>query len=182
MAESTPASILIRDANPEDAASIAALGAEVFTTTFGHSVSQKELSAFLTEHYSTPSILADINNPSKSMIVATDPSSTNNKIVGFALLTRGSTEPCLSHLSDTVELQRLYVDVGLHKRGVGKVLEKRMVEMAREGGFKVLWLGVWEENHVALRVYERLGFEMVGEHDFVIGEVVQKDLIMVKRI
>ncbi|KAE9992790.1 hypothetical protein EG327_007714 [Venturia inaequalis] len=181
MAESTTSPIILRDALPEDAAPIAALGADIFTITFGHSVSQKELSAFLTEHYSTASILADIINPAKSMIVATD-TSTNNKIVGFALLTRGSEEPCLAHLSDAVELQRLYVDVGFHGRGVGKLLEARMVGLAREGGFGWLWLGVWEENDVALRVYGKLGYGKVGEHDFVIGEVVQRDLIMVKRI
>ncbi|TID16032.1 hypothetical protein E2P81_ATG08893 [Venturia nashicola] len=180
MAEPTTPQVLIRDALPEDAASIAALGADVFTITFGHSVSQKELSAFLSEHYSTDSIHADITNPLKSMIVAHLPRQT--KIIGFALLTRGSTEPCLQHLSDTVELQRLYVDVGIHGKGVGKLLERRCVEMAREGGFGWMWLGVWEENLVALRVYEKFGFERVGEHDFVIGDVVQRDLIMCKKI
>ncbi|QDS70400.1 hypothetical protein FKW77_009372 [Venturia effusa] len=180
MTAATTSPFLLRDAITEDAASIAELGADIFTKTFGHSVSQKELQAFLTEHYSAASMLADITNHSKSMIVATDVSTS--KIVGFALLTRGSHKPCIAHLSDTVELQRLYVDVSLHGKGVGKLLERRMEEMAREGGFQVLWLGVWEDNERAIRVYEKLGFERVGKHDFVIGEVVQRDLIMVKRI
>lgn len=184
----SPPPIHLRPALPEDAAQIATLGATVFTKTFGHAVSQKGLSEFLTENYSTTSIFKDITNPSKSTIVAyteeptTSTCTTSSKIVGFALLTRDSKEPCLAHLSDVVELQRLYVDGAFQGRGVGKMLEEKVEEMARGMGFGTLWLGVWEENSRALRVYEKMGFEIVGEHDFVIGEVVQKDLIMVKRI
>lgn len=57
-----------------------------------------------------------------------------------------------------------------------------METLAKGEGFEMLWLGVWEDNEVAIGVYEKLGFGKVGEHDFVIGEVVQRDFIMVKKI
>lgn len=180
MASNTSSSILLRVAIAQDAAPIAKLGSHVFTKTFGHSVSSDELQAYLTEHYSTTAIVADISNPSKNMIVATE--AETDKIIGFATLTRGSKEPCIEHLQDTVELQRIYVDMGQHGKGVGKLLEKKVEDMAREQGFKYIWLGVWEENYKAISVYEKLGYEKVGDHDFTIGDVVQRDLIMFKKV
>jgi RimJ/RimL family protein N-acetyltransferase len=41
---------------------------------------------------------------------------------------------------------------------------------------------VWEENHKAQRVYEKLGYKIVGDHDFVIGGVIQTDHIMLKEL
>ena len=114
------------------------------------------------------------------MVVATD--SGTGAIVGFALLTRGSTEPCIGHLKDTVELQRIYIDTRVQGKGIGKLLAMSMEEKAKEQKFKYIWLGVWEENHRARIVYEKLGYKRVGDHDFTIGGVVQKDFIMVKRL
>lgn len=54
--------------------------------------------------------------------------------------------------------------------------------MAREQGFSHIWLGVWEENFTAQKVYQKLGYVMAGDHDFTIGEVVQTDHIMVKSL
>jgi RimJ/RimL family protein N-acetyltransferase len=54
--------------------------------------------------------------------------------------------------------------------------------MARKMGFKTIWLGVWEENFRAHKVYERFGFRKIGYHDFKIGDCVQTDWIMSKRL
>jgi GNAT superfamily N-acetyltransferase len=169
--------VSIRLAKPSDAGVIANLGAHVFTVTFGHSVEPHELTAFLQESYTKEAILADINDPNKDVIIATSP---ENEFLGFAYLTRGSTEPCVENLEKTVELQRIYVRPESHGAGVGKALGKAIEDMARKQGFKNLWLGVWEENHIATRAYERWGYEKVGHHDFTIGSIVQTDDIMVK--
>lgn len=172
-------SIQIRNAQAQDAASVAKLGAHVFALTFGHSVAPHELQAYLDESYSPEATEKDISDPSKTMLVATDP---DGRILGFALLTRGSTEPCIEHIPNTVELQRIYVDPEFHGNGVGKILAMRLEDLAREEGFVVMWLGVWEENVKAMKVYEKMGYKQVGDHDFVIGGVVQTDHIMIKTL
>ncbi|KEF57961.1 uncharacterized protein A1O9_05883 [Exophiala aquamarina CBS 119918] len=167
----------IRDAVGEDVDCIANLGAHVFSTTFGHSVPAHELQAYLDESYSATAIRQDVGHPNKNMIVATTP---DNAIVGFALLTRGTSEPCIDYIDNKVELQRIYVHLDHHGLGIGKALVGRIEDMAREQGFKHIWLGVWEENLKARRVYEKLGYTFAGDHDFTIGEVVQTDHIMIK--
>jgi ribosomal protein S18 acetylase RimI-like enzyme len=171
--------ITIRKASPEDIATVAKLGADIFTVTFGHSVPADQLQSFLADSYSVAAIENDFKDPMKDLVVA---SNQEGKIVGFALLTRGSFEPCISHLESTIELQRIYVDPAYHGNGVGKSLANKLDDIARSEGFKHIWLGVWEENHGAQKMYEKLGYRKVGGHDFTIGEIVQTDDIMAKKL
>ncbi|KAF2719060.1 acyl-CoA N-acyltransferase [Polychaeton citri CBS 116435] len=177
----------LRRAIISDVEAITKLGTQVFTATFGHSVSAEELAAYLESAYTHTAIKADIQDPNKDLIVATTTANTQDglpeeKVLGFAQLTRNSREPCVEHLPKTVELQRLYVDIAAHGMGVGKAMSIKLDDMAREQGFQYIWLGVWEENVKAHKVYARLGYETVGDHDFAVGPVVQRDLIMVKKL
>ena len=45
-----------------------------------------------------------------------------------------------------------------------------------------LWLGVWEDNARAIRFYEKMGFKAVGEHKFMVGKNVRRDLVMEKSV
>ncbi|KAG9693833.1 acyl-CoA N-acyltransferase, partial [Aureobasidium melanogenum] len=179
MADSTTLPRGLRKATLEDATAIADLGSYVYSLTFGHSVPPEDLSAYLDEAYSHEATATEISNPNKDLIVATD---NQNQIIGFALLTRGTTDPCLEGLHKTIELQRLYVHPRAHGGGVGKLLANCLKDMARKQGFEHLWLGVWEENVKAIKIYEKLGFTRLGSHDFRTGQVVQTDFIMVKRL
>jgi ribosomal protein S18 acetylase RimI-like enzyme len=170
----------VRKAHAADALPITRLGARVFATSFGHSVPAHELQAYLDSAYSLDAIAEDLTNPLKDTIVAVDP--TNGDLLGFVLVTRGSSEPCVSHLEDTIELQRIYVDSAAHGMGIGGLLSRAADELARQKGFRNMWLGVWEENHNAHKAYERWGYRQVGTHDFAIGTVVQTDYIMAKTL
>lgn len=52
--------------------------------------------------------------------------------------------------------------------------------VARDEGYKVMWLGVWEENFKAQKAYQKMGLGKVGAHDFTMGECVQTDWILSK--
>ncbi|KAL0944824.1 GNAT family acetyltransferase [Colletotrichum truncatum] len=171
--------ITIRPANLEDAKSIADLGAQVFSDTFGHSVQPHELQAFLDESYTVEAVTKELKDPQKDTILAFD---QIGDLLGFAMLTRGSTEPCVADLDGIVELQRIYLYPKAHGTGTGKALAIRLEDMAREQGFKHIWLGVWQENVRAQKAYEKWGYKVVGTHDFVVGSVVQTDDILVKKL
>jgi len=179
MATRSQQKIDIRPAQNNDVAKVAELGAHVFSITFGHSIPLPELQAYLDKSYSIDATTKDLEDPMKNMIVARN---QKGNIVGFALLTRGTTEPCITNLEGTIELQKLYVDPAYHGYGIGKLLANKLEEMAKDQGFRNIWLGVWEENYKAQKVYEKLGYSVIGDHDFTIGEVVQTDLIMYKRV
>ncbi|KAH6711447.1 acyl-CoA N-acyltransferase [Leptodontidium sp. MPI-SDFR-AT-0119] len=169
----------IRTAKSKDVEAIASLGSRVFAASFGYSLSSADLEAYLKSAYSNTAVTADISNPNIDTIVATD---SHDHVVGFSQLTRSTTEPCLAGVEKTVELQRLYVSEDCHGAGIGKKLANRVEEMAREQGFVTIWLGVWEENFKAQKVYKKLGYVKVGEHDFKMGDCVQTDWIMSKKL
>jgi ribosomal protein S18 acetylase RimI-like enzyme len=172
-------SFSIRPAETHYIEEIADLGSKTYSLTFGHSVPASDLQAYLESSYSVASIAQDLGNALIDIIVACDDS--NGKVVGFAQLTQGTTEPCLEGLEGLVELQRLYVGKTHHGRGIGKALVNEAERISREKGFRTMWLGVWEENFKAQAFYKSFGFVHVGEHDFVSGTCVQTDWIMTKK-
>lgn len=169
----------LRAAKPRDAEAIASLGSQVFASSFGYSLSSADLEAYLESAYSNLAITGDISNANIDTIVAVD---TQDRVVGFSQLTRGTTEPCLAGIEKTVELQRLYVSEDCHGAGIGRKLVNRVEEMAREQGFTTMWLGVWEDNLKAQKVYEKLGYTKIGHHDFKMGDCVQTDWILSKKL
>lgn len=171
--------VTVRKATLADAGAIAKMGAHVFAVSFGHSVSPEDLKAYLEEAYTTETIERDIEHPDKKTLVATD---GDGVLKGFVTMARGTSEPCVEGVESRVELNRLYVDVEAHGQGVGTLLSRAIEQIAREEGFRNMWLGVWEENEKAIKAYERWGYKMVGDHDFQIGDIVQTDLIMLKAL
>lgn len=172
----------IRPATIDDAPSVAHLGATVFSSTFGFSIPTGDLSTYLDEAYSVSAIENDIHHPHKHILVAC--STTTNKILGFAQLTEHTSERCLADLpaASLVELQRLYVHGEFHGHGLGRALTSEIEALATRKGYQVMWLGVWEGNFYAQRVYEKMGFNRVGEHEFKMGRCIQTDWIMCKEL
>lgn len=179
MASSQPP-FTVRLALKSDAATIAEIGVHVFTISFGHAIDPQSLATYLKNEYSTEAIENDIDDLSRTLLVSVD---QNGQVIGFGYLTRGSDDPCLAHVSQKAELQRIYVNSSAQGKGVGSLLAKSLESLAREQGFTNLWLGVWEENTSAIRAYERWGYQIVGEHDFEIGsDTIHRDLIMLKSL
>lgn len=197
--------IEIRQAILEDSTDIVRIGRDVFTTTFGHSVPGSELEAYLDSAYTEPLITSELKDATKKLIVAIhryDSQDTRavraeaersgdaidrGVVVAFAQLTRGTSteEPCvasLAHSTSSVELQRLYVDNSYHGQGIGSRLARAIEDIARREGFTHMWLGVWEENSVAARVYAKLGYSPIGFHDFAVGSIIQRDDILMKQL
>lgn len=181
----SPPTFALRRATRADANAISDLGTTIFRVTFGHSCTPEQLEKYLEDSFSPEAVERELANPNKDLIVAVAEGATagdKEDVVGFALLTRGTSEPCLEHVTNAIELQRLYVGIPYHGTGLGGRLQRETEAMAREQGFDHLWLGVWEENHKAIKVYEKLGFETVGSHDFDLGGDIQTDLIMLKKL
>jgi len=96
-------------------------------------------------------------------------------------MNEGKVEDCVKG-AKPMKLQRLYVDETYHGSGVGGALFRFVENWAKEKGFETLWLGVWEENLKAQKVYERFGFSKVGAQDFIMGTCVQTDWILIKNL
>lgn len=177
--QTTPASYEIRRASPADAEQVALLGAQVFTSTYGDSVVAEDLQVYLDKNYSSTAVLADIQGANKTILVASD---AHGKIVGYVYLVEGASEACIADVTSKMELERLYVLPSAHGRGVGRLLAREAEALGRKLGVTHMWLGVWEHNARAIQVYERWGYTPVGGHMFSIGNTVQTDIVMLKKL
>lgn len=168
-------------ASVSDATAIATLGSAVWTAAFGWSVSREDCEAYINSFYTPQAWKNELADPTSSTYVARSRTSPS-KVLGFIQVKRGTTEPCLKSIEGPMaEIHRIYVDAAIHGKGVGKALLAYAEKQAKSEGLESMWLGVWEHNETAKRLYERTGYLRVGEHDFIIGGEIQTDWILVKK-
>jgi GNAT superfamily N-acetyltransferase len=164
---------LIRRALPDDAETLSRIGAETFVETFGHLYPPEDLAAFLDAAYGLEKTRRDLADPAKAAWLV----EADGAVVGHAL-----AGPCdLPHdevTPDCGELKRLYVLKRLQGDGTGSRLLAETLAWLERDGPRRLWIGVWSENLGAQRLYGRMGFEKVGEYEFLVGETRDREFIL----
>jgi putative acetyltransferase len=65
--------------------------------------------------------------------------------------------------AETVELRKMYFARKLRGRGFGKMMLERMIQKARELGFKKIYLETARVLREAVHLYEKYGFEPTDE-------------------
>jgi ribosomal protein S18 acetylase RimI-like enzyme len=163
----------IRRAGPADAETLAALGERTFRETFEHLYTADDLAVFLAEAYSLERTRADLADPAKASWLV----EAGGEAIGYAL-----AGPCtLPHDAVTPacgELKRIYFRKDRQGGGLGKALFAEIMDWLQAAGPRDVWIGVWSENHGALRFYERQGFTQAGEYGFKVGQTTDREFIL----
>lgn len=163
----------IRRAGSADAPAIAAIGVATFVETFGHLYPQSDLERYLAEAYDLGRTRADLADPAKASWIV----EAEGEVVGYAL-----AGPCgLPNAEADArygELKRIYLLKAWHGGGLGARLFAETMAWLQAAGPRTVWIGVWSENHRALRFYARHGFEKVGEYDFHVGDTIDHEYIL----
>ncbi len=169
--------IHIRYATAKDAVMIADLSRQTFYDTFAAQNTKEDMDKFMNEQFTHSRLMEEVNAPENIFIIA----EVNDEPVGYARMRESAP---LLELDDlpSIEIARIYaVQSGIGK-GIGSALMKKCIDIAYEIGKRIIWLGVWEKNERAISFYKRWGFEKFGEHDFVLGNDVQRDWMMKKML
>jgi ribosomal protein S18 acetylase RimI-like enzyme len=164
-----------RDATAADLPAIDRVFRESFYDTFAHLYTPEDLAAFLARF--TPEAWGEeFADPRYRFRVA----EVDGQVVGYAKL--GPSELPVETDKRAAELRQLYLLRKCHGQGVGKVLTDWAIDEARRLGAEELYLTVYVDNHRARRLYDRYGFEVVGQYDFMVGEQADEDIIMRKAL
>ena len=170
---STTSEPTIRRAGPADAETLAALGERTFRETFEHLYAPEDLIPFLADAYGLERTRADLADPAKASWLV----EAGGEAIGYAL-----AGPCaLPHDAVTPtcgELKRIYFRKDRQGGGLGKALFAEVMTWLQSAGPRDVWIGVWSENHGALRFYERQGFEKAGEYGFKVGQTTDLEFIL----
>jgi ribosomal protein S18 acetylase RimI-like enzyme len=166
--------IIIREATKADAALIAGLSRQTFYETFAAQNSAADMEKFLSKQFTRSALIEEVDAPSNTFLLAY----VAGQPAGYARLreTENSAD------DDSLEIARLYAVKAMTGKGVGKALMQACIDLAAAKKKRQIWLGVWEANERAIQFYTAWGFEKVGEHDFVLGNDVQRDWIMQKNL
>ncbi len=169
--------IQIRNATAADAENIAVLSRQTFYDTFAAFNTKEDMDKFMNESFSMKALMNEVNDDGNIFLVAL----MEGELVGYAKLVLSVNPPELGD-SAAIEIGRIYAAQKTIGRGVGKALMQQCLLVAAEKRKEIVWLGVWENNQRAIDFYSKFGFEKFGEHDFVLGNDVQTDLLMKKEI
>jgi len=164
-------------ATPEDASVLAELGARTFRDTFAAGNTQSDMDAYLAQSFSPDVQSRELADPATTLIVA----SLDGQPVGYAKLCTGAAPACVPG-NRALEIVRFYLEKTWVGLGLGGSLMHACLDHARRSCVDVVWLGVWEHNPRAIAFYKHWGFVVVGEHDFVLGADVQRDLLMARGV
>jgi ribosomal protein S18 acetylase RimI-like enzyme len=163
----------IRRATTADAEALSRIGAETFSETFGHMYPPQDLAAFLETAYAVEKSRRDLEDPDKAVwLVEADGAVVGHALAGPCDLPHDEVTPACG------ELKRLYVLKAFQGGGTGSRLLAETLAWLERDGPRRLWIGVWSENYGAQRLYGRLGFEKVGEYDFIVGETRDREFIL----
>lgn len=167
---------VIRRAGPDDAETLAALGARTFSDTFAHLYPPQDLEAFLAEAYGVEKTRRDLADPARAAWLV----EADGAAIGYA-----QAGPCdLPHPEVSPrcrELKRFYLLKAWQGGGLGGRLFAKVMAWLEHDGPRDIWIGVWSENLGAQRFYERHGFAKVGDYGFQVGSTTDHEFILRRR-
>ena len=134
-----------------DAVVLSRLGRKTFVDTYGEDNTAANMAKYLKSSFSKKSITEQLEDQRNFFLMV----KIDGKAVGYAKL-RENNQPFHNKKVNAVELERIYVLKTHQGNGIGKTLLDKCMAFARLRNYPVMWLGVWEKNHKALKFYERL--------------------------
>lgn len=155
---------LIRHAQPDDAAALAAFAARAFAYTYRELDDPQEIADYCAEHFQPEVMARVIQDPACTTLLAW----VGEQLAGYAIL-RDAPAPACVTAPVPLQLWRLYLGQGFIGQGLGARLMAEVHAQARQRGARTLWLGVYDRNVRAVEFYKRFGFAEVGTSQFLFG-------------
>ena len=152
-------------ATADDAALLARTAEAMFRDAFAASNDPAQMDAYCRDHYAEAIQREELEAPDIRVLFVEEA----ERVLGYAQL-RVRTP--------VAEIWRFYVDRAQHGRGLAQRLMDESLRLLTRAGATDVVLAVWEHNPRAIAFYRKLGFEVVGEQPFVLGDERQRDLVM----
>jgi diamine N-acetyltransferase len=167
--------VTIKKASVADLDILITLSKQTFFDAFLHLNNPEDMETYAAVAFSQFQMLAEINNQLSCFYFAL----MDNEYVGYIKLNYGTAQTEFKE-KNTAELERIYVTTSYQGKQIGRQLLNFAIETAIEKQMLYLWLGVWENNFKAIKFYEENGFIAFGNHEFVLGNDKQRDILMKK--
>jgi diamine N-acetyltransferase len=169
--------LTIRYATENDAALIADISRQTFYETFASLNTKANMDIFMNVQFTKGRLMLEVGQRGNIFLLAYH----DKEIAGYVKL-RDTRLPKDLDSKNAIEIARLYAMPAMIGKGVGKALMQKSIDIALEKKKDTVWLGVWKENKKAISFYTNWGFTIFGECDFILGNDLQKDWLMKKKL
>ena len=167
--------IKIKKCNREDLEILQEISIETFNDTFKDQNSPENMKAYLERAFNSKQLEKELSNISSEFFFLY----FNDELAGYLKVNINDAQS--EKMGDeSLEIERIYIRNKFQRKGFGKYLMKKAMEIAIEQNKKIIWLGVWEKNENAIDFYKKIGFVQTRAHSFYMGDEEQIDLIMTK--
>ena len=162
----------IVEAGEADVPALALVGAATFLDGFAGKLDGAALVAHCGRHHTEAAYGALLARGARAWIAQVQPGGAP---VGYAVV-------CPSDLAQAeegdLELKRIYLLSRYQGSGIAQALLEAAIKGA--GDARRLLLGVKDDNHRAIRFYEKHGFAAIGTRRFDVGGTLYDDLVMAR--
>ena len=147
----------------------------IFNETFAPTNSPESMKAYMDEAFTPEQFKKEFEESASVSYLAF----SEDNIIGYFRIRRNAeADHWLGE--NNLELQRFYLHPEYQGKGIAQEMMKLVYQHCR--GCEWIWLGVWERNPRAVQFYIKCGFERFAEHHFKMGDELQTDWLMRKRI
>jgi ribosomal protein S18 acetylase RimI-like enzyme len=168
---------VIREATVADAKLIADISHQTFYESFAAYNRKEDMDKFLNQQFTKGKLIMEVGARENTFLLAYH----GNDIAGYVKI-RDERVPLSLGNVGALEVARIYAVSNQIGKGVGSLLMQACIDIAGQRNKEWLWLGVWEKNQRAIDFYTKWGFEKFDETDFLLGDDMQRDWLMKKRI
>ena len=169
--------IEIRKATVSDLETIQKISIQTFTETFAAVNTPENIADYIKNSLNSAQLTTELKNLNSQFYIAY----SNDEVVGYLKINFGDAQTETIN-ENALEVQRIYVLQNFHGKNIGQLLLDEVSKIAKSTGVDSIWLGVWEENHRAIRFYTKNGFVVFDKHVFIMGNDEQTDLLMQFRL
>lgn len=149
----------------DDAQLLSKIGGITLLESHGHSAPAHIMQEYVVKSFSTDACKAELEDEHNIFHAINH----NNEPAGYSKIVFDYSHPTVP-LQPVTKMERLYLLREFYHLKLGQELMHQAIDLSKAAGDKGMWLNVWKENERALRFYQKQGFEIVGESDFVLTE------------
>jgi len=151
---------------------LAQIGASTFYQSYKVENTEADMQAYIQDTYTIEKMIECLNN--KNIIYFLAYKDTGD--VGYVKLLLNQTNEKLIGL--TAEIEKIYVRKEFHGKGIAQQLMAHVKQYCVQKSYKKIYLGVWQQNHKALKFYSKEGFKTFDTRTFQLGARLCDDYML----
>lgn len=151
---------------------LAQIGASTFYDSYKDENSESDMQSYISNTYTIEKLATNLKDENIFYFLTYNETGD----IGYVKLLLNQINPKL--VGKSAEIEKIYVRKQFHGKGIAQQLMQFTIEFCKEQNYQNIYLGVWQENHKALKFYNKMGFKTFDIRTFQLGERMCDDYML----